>query len=313
MKLLFIRPTLLLMAHLVILACLISCTREENDKINLTSGKVMVPVSSAKGPEPLKIGMGAMITPKEGYNYYYQLKEYLAQKIGWPVELVDRDTYEQLNKLLKSGELQISFVGAGPYAEGHDKLGLDIIAAPVVKGSPTFQSYIIVPQKSMVRDFLQLRNMNFAFSDPKSITGKLYPTYLLAKINETPASFFKKTVYTYGHDKIIKAVAENFVDGAALSSLVWENMAIKHPELTAKTRIIAKSPPYGIPPLIATKRLDPHLKKLLRETLLAMHTDPAGKKILDKMNIDRFTMQPDSAYNSVREIQSWFDQQQEKK
>jgi phosphonate transport system substrate-binding protein len=298
-----------LFAFAGIFILLAGCTREEPTRVNLTNSKVMTPTSSVKGPEPIKIGMGAMITPKEGYAYYYQMKEYLAQKIGWPVELVDRDTYDQIAKALKSDELNVAFVCSGPYVEGHDSYGLKIVAVPVVNGTPTYHAYIIVHQKSQIRDFQQLRGASFAFTDPKSNTGKIVPTYMLAKMNETPESFFRKTIYTYGHDKAIKAVAEGFVEGASVDSLIWENIQRAHPELTAKTRIIAKSPPYGIPPLVATKKLDPHIFNALQNTLLSMHKDEAGKKILAGMNIDRFALQPDSAYDSVREMNRWIASQ----
>lgn len=312
LRLLMARLSKILLSALVSVAALVGlagCNREKPVEVHLDRKVNMSPMSTSKEPKPLRLGMGAMITPKEGYVYYYQLKEYLAEKIGRPIELVDRDNYTEINKMLEKRELEIGFVCSGPYVEGHARFGLEIIAVPVVNGVPTYQAYIIVPQESPAKEFQDLRGTKFAFTDPKSNTGKLVPSYMLARLHETPKSFFKKVIYTYGHDKSIKAVAEGLVDGASVDSLIWNIYLLNHPEIATKVKIIARSPAYGIPPLVATPGLDPSLKKTIREALLAMHADPAGKKILANMNIDRFVLQPDSAYDSIREMEAWIARQ----
>ena len=309
MKRSFMSISVILLSTLASVAGLAGCTREEPVEVRLDRRVALATMSSTTGPKPLRLGMGSMITPKEGYVYYYQLKEYLAQKIGRPIELVDRDSYTEIDRMLEKKELEIGFVCSGPYVEGHDRYGLEIVAVPVVNGVPTYQSYIIVPSGSSAREFQELRGATFAFTDPKSNSGKLVPTYMLSLMHETPKSFFKKVIYTYGHDKSIKAVAEGVVDGAAVDSLIWNIYLRNHPETATKVKIIARSPAYGIPPLVAVPGLDPSLKKTIREALLAMHTDPGGRKILANMNIDRFVPQPDSAYDSIREMESWIARQ----
>ncbi len=297
------------LSALALLVVLAGCKREKPAEVRLDRRIDLAAMSSAKGPKPLLLGMGAMITPKEGYVYYYQLKEYLAGKIGRPIELVDRDTYAQINAMLKQRELELAFVCSGPYVEGHDSYGLELVAVPEVSGTPTYRAYIIVPEDSQVKDFRELRGTTFAFTDPQSNTGKLVPTYMLARMGETPASFFKKVVYTYGHDKSIKAVADRFVDGASVDSLIWDFFIRSHPDMAKKIRIVAKSPPYGIPPLVAAPGMDPVLKKSVRDALLTMHTDPGGKETLKKMNIDRFVVQPDNLYDTIREMETWVARQ----
>ena len=101
-----------------------------------------------------------------------------------------------------------------------------------------------------------LRGKLFAFSDPLSNTGMLIPTYTLAKMGETPELFFRKYIFTYSHDNSIRSVAEKFVDGAAVDSLIWEYLNAKDPEWTAQTRIIYKSASCGIPPLVVSPEVD---------------------------------------------------------
>lgn len=287
----------------------VGCSRSDAPEVSLEKKVPLASLSSEKKGTPLRIGMGAMITPKEGYVYYSQLKEYLAGKLKMPVTLVDRENYDEMNKLLDSGGVDSAFVCAGPYVEGHERFGLELLVMPLVKGKPVYHSYIIVPRDSPVQRLEELRGKKFVFTDPKSNSGKLVPTYLLARMGETPEMFFGKFWYTYGHDKSITAVAEKLVDGAAVDSLIWEYMNRANPALTQKTRIVNVSEPYGIPPLVVRKGLDPGLKERLSRVFVTMDKDPEGKRILAGMMIDRFVPGDDGNYDSIRAINRWIAKQ----
>lgn len=254
---------------------------------------------------PLRIGMGAMITPHEGYVYYQHLRDYIEKKLGQPVLMVDRGSYSEMNNLLETGGVDIAFVCAGPYVEGKKKFGMELLAMPLVKGRSSYQAYIIVPRDSPARSLQDLRGKVFAFADPKSNSGKVVPTYMLSKLNETPDSFFSSYKYTYGHDVSIRAVAEKLVDGAAVDSLIWEYIARKTPAVTERTRIVAKSDFYGIPPVVVRPGLDPKLKRKIRDILVSASSDGAGKEILRGMMIDGFVPGNDANYDSIRSINAW--------
>lgn len=82
---------------------------------------------------------------------------------------------------------------------------------------------------------------------------------------EISEAFFEKTIYTYSHDNSILAVARNLVDGAAVDSLIWEYYHHKNPVFTSRTRIIKKSEPYGIPPIVASRNLSSKFKETIRK------------------------------------------------
>jgi len=286
----------------------VGCGREEPKKIVLDSAR---PAAEAPRPEekPVRFAVGGMITPKEGMGYYRDFLRYIQEKIGRKVEYVDREGYAEINDMLKKGQLEAAFVCSGPYVDGHAQFGLELLAAPQAYGAAVYYSYIIVPRESPVTSFAGLRGKRFAFSDPLSNSGKLVPTYMLARMNETPESFFKEFIFTKSHDKSIKAVAQGIVDAAAVDSLIWEYLNATSPEFTSKTRILEKSPAYAIPPIVVPRDLAPDLKEKLRQAVLNAHTDPKGQEILRQMRIDRFVVIPDSAYDSVREMQTWIARQ----
>lgn len=294
------------MSLCVLLLCLLltGCQGQEPVAQRSVVSKSLQEQRSVAAGKPLRIGMGAMITPKEGYVYYLKLKEYIEKKLGQPVQLVDRGNYDEMNLLLEEGGVDVAFVCAGPYVEGKQKFGMELLAMPLVKGKPVYYSYIIVPVDSPARRFEDLRGKVFAFTDPKSNSGKLAPTYMLSLMNETPQHFFATVEFTYGHDKSIRAVAEHLVDGAAVDSLIWEYTALKSPGVTAKTRILLRSEPYGIPPLVVRPGFDPQQKKKLQEILLHAAEDEDGREILKGMMIDRFVPGDDKNYETIRLMNS---------
>jgi phosphonate transport system substrate-binding protein len=302
----FRRTWLALCVCVVVLATILSaCKKQDPPQAFSEPVKPLQPRHSGAAVKPLRIGMGAMITPREGFVYYKQFKVYIEEKLGLPVQLVDRGSYDEINSLLETKEIDAAFVCAGPYVECKERFGLQLLAMPLVKGKPLYHAYIIVPAGSPARKLEDLRGKSFAFTDPKSNTGTLVPTYMLSKINETPQHFFGKTAFTYGHDKSIRAVAEGIVDAASVDSLIWEYMALKNPELTAKTRIMLRSEPYGIPPFVVRPGLDETVKKRLKEILLEAADDEEGRRVLKGMMIDRFVAGDDSNYDTIRGMNSW--------
>lgn len=257
--------------------------------------------------DTLKIAISAIISPKKTFIYYREILDYIAEKTGSTVELVQRETYAEVNDLVENNEITAAFVCSGAYVEGHRKFGMQLLLAPIAYGEPFYYSYIIVPTDSNSRDFEDLRGKRFAFTDPMSNSGKLAPTYTLFRMGEKPQTFFSDTIFTYSHDKSIEAVAQKLVDGAAVDSLIWDYADATNPEFTSKTRIISRSSPFGIPPVVVPKELDPAIRANIRKILLEMHLNIKGRNILRKVKIDQFIEIEDSAYDSIREMRKFVD------
>jgi phosphonate transport system substrate-binding protein len=182
---------------------------------------------------------------------------------------------------------------------------MELLCVPVCFGKTEYHSYFIVHKDSQIQSLEDLRGKSFAFTDPLSNSGMLIPAYTLARMGETPESFFRRYIFTYSHDNSIRSVAEKFVDGAAVDSLIWEYLDAKAEGPTAQTRIISRSAPCGIPPLAVSPGISDELKEELRSAFLDMHNDSRGREILERVLIDRFTVIEDSAYQSIRQMDAF--------
>lgn len=179
---------------------------------------------------------------------------------------------------------------------------MELLVVPQVKGQTTYQSAVIVRADSDTENFQRLKGKTFAFTDPQSTTGTLYPIYLAKQLGYSHDKFFSRTTFTFSHDNSIRAVADGLVDGAAVDSLVLDYARANNYEYAGKVKVIQLSPPYGIPPVVVKPDLDPTLKKQLQQTLMAMDQEPWGKRILSELSIEKFVTADDADYNGVREL-----------
>lgn len=255
----------------------------------------------------INICVGSMITPKEGHAYYKALLDYIGRGLKMKVNFIEKESYLEVNSLLEEGKIDIAFVCGGPYIDGKEKFGLQLLVAPQVDGRPVYYSYIITRKTSDIDCLEDLGGKTFVFVDPMSNTGKIYPAYLLKQISERPETFFKEYIYSYAHDTSIRAVSEGIVDGGSVDSLIWNYMDKNHSRFTKNTKIIKISPAYGIPPVVVRPGLQEDLKERIKKILLDMENNPEGNSILEKMHIDKFVEAEDSDYDSIREIKRYLE------
>lgn len=298
-------PTGLRVVFAGLLALLAACTETGDPKVVDFEKTIPVarPGERALEQPVLRVAVGAMVSPAETFGHYRQILDYLGDRLGMGVELVQRKTYSEVSELVGDGRIDVAFICSGPYATGKAKYGFELLVTPEVQGSHFYHSYLIVNQNSSMERLDDLKGKVFAFTDPDSHTGRLVPTHWLAEMNERPESFFGKLIYTYSHDNSILAVAKGLVDGAAVDGLIWEFYRHRNPPLTAATRVIKKSEPFGIPPVVASPSLSPELKESIRSVFLAMHEAPEGRRILAELMIDRFVAPREEWYDGIRQLE----------
>lgn len=272
--------------------------------INLSPAPAAVSVFAETNPEtkPIRIAAVSVLSPQETARHYGLFFAYLEKKLGRPIELVQRKTYEENYELLRYGSLDVAMICTYVYVLGSKEFGLQLLAGPQVNGKAEYQSFIITRVDSGIERFTDLAGKRFAFTDPLSTSGRVYPLGRLRSMGHEPGRFFASTTYTYSHDNSIKAVAQGVVDAAAVDSLVYDQWMVKSPDLALKLRVIERSDPLPSPPFVVSPRLDPQIRRQIQDILLEMDADHEGKEILAALNIERWVLQTDEAYGTVRKL-----------
>ena len=182
-----------------------------------------------------------------------RLRDFLGRQTGREVRLVQRRTYEEITSLLISGQLTAAWICGYPYIAYEKQLA--VVAVPLWRGRPLYQSYLIVSSDRDARGLDDLRRDLHAFSDPNSNSGYLVTLAALAQAKQRPEHFFRKTFFTYSHRNVVRAVASGLAESGSVDGYVWEVIAEIEPELARRTKVIARSEWLGFPPVACLDRL----------------------------------------------------------
>lgn len=227
-----------------------------------------------------------------------QWREYLKRHTGQPIDFIQRGSYQEIVDLLLRGDLDVAWLCGLPYVEHQNRLSL--IAVPLYQGAPLYRSYLIVPiTDNRTRSWKTLTPGVFAFSDPNSNSGYLYPRWAMQQAGIDVELYFRKTFFTRGHREVVEAVAVRLADAGAVDGYVWETLNRDHPELTGATRIVTKSETFGFPPIVSRNNLPAGQKRKLRQVLVGMAQDPLGREILKRFNLDGFVAGKPALYDSI--------------
>lgn len=223
---------------------------------------------------------------------------WLEQQLRRPVMFVQRGSYREIIDLTRSGKIDFAWLCGYPYVRFRRELRL--VAVPLWRGRPFYQSYLIVPSDDKRSQSLtDLRGKVFAYSDPDSNSGFLYPQYLLKRAGENPALYFSRTFFTWAHRKVVEAVGIGLADGGAVDGYVWETLAELHPDLTRATRIINRSDDLGYPPFVARPNIRAEELEAFRAALLGMATDPSGAELLRSLRLDGFVVGEPGLFDGI--------------
>jgi phosphonate transport system substrate-binding protein len=245
-----------------------------------------VAAGGAASADALRIGLTPVFLDEQA-AFVERWRAYLQQKLRRPVSFVQRANYREIVDLLREDKIDFAWVCGYPYVRYRPQMKL--LAVPVYRGRPLYQSYIIVPASDTHSAGLSdLRGKVFAFSDPDSNSGYLYPQFALMDAKDSPTSFFRRTFFTWAHRKVVESVAIGLAQAGAVDGYVWETLNRTHPALTQRTRIIQKSPEFGFPPFVARASIPERDFAQMQKVLLEMQREPAGTMLLSSLDLDGF-------------------------
>lgn len=237
---------------------------------------------------PLRVAIGAMVSPERTYLDYRTLFAAVARRAGARLELVQRRSYHEVNRLIVEGDVDLAWICTGAVDELAAARAATLVAIPEVAGRTTYRCNLVVPETSPVRGPADLQGAVMAFTDPLSLTGRKVIVAELARLGHAPESFFAHSFYTHAHDRSIRAVREGLATAATVDSLVWDHLARNSPNELAGLRIAWVSGDFPVPPLVAPATMDAAELRRLREILLALSDDPVDRKTLEGIGVDRF-------------------------
>jgi phosphonate transport system substrate-binding protein len=201
---------------------------------------------------------------------------------------------------LSGGQIDALWTCGYPYVRFQSQLRL--LAVPLYRGEPTYQSYLIRPkQDPSIHGWSDLRAKVFAYSDPLSNSGWLVAQGQFAEAG-IAARDLQRSFFAHGHRNVAEAVSARLAHAGSIDGYVWETMRQQGMSAAEQTQVIWKSRLHGFPPLVVASDAGPLKANDLQQTLLAMGRDDAGRTLLKALNLDGFIAGGPSLFDSIRKL-----------
>jgi phosphate/phosphite/phosphonate ABC transporter binding protein len=249
------------------------------------------------------------------------LGQLLGQVTGYEFKVSVPTSYAAVIEAMGSNNVDVAWLAPFSYALANQKYGAQVILGAVRQGQITYPSVFITadPNVKTVADF---KGKKFAFVDPASASGYLYPVAYLKNaglITGTPPNseaFFGSgnVVFAGGHDKVATAVYNGQVAGGAifggpLNKLTGQPtdarnlIAAANPDVYSKVRIIGESQQIPNDTVSVRKGLTPEMVKQIQNGLLKLTTMQQGRQLMYSLyQIDDLVPVTDSFYDPLRQV-----------
>lgn len=223
----------------------------------------------------------------------------LESKLGMPVEPFVATDYNGIIEALRSGKLDVAYLGPFSYVLATSVADVEAFAVAVTQktGQSAYRSLILARKDSGIHDLAGLKGHTFAFVDPSSASGHLFPKSGLEQAGFDPGKLFSRVIFSGSHDASILAVANKKVDAAAVADRILASAVAKGLVSQDDLQVVWTSRPIPESPMVWRKNLDPALKLKVAAALASIKDVPWG----DQGQLNGFQPTTDADYDVVRE------------
>jgi phosphonate transport system substrate-binding protein len=269
----------------------------------LRRGLIALTLSAAALPalavQPLTIGLIPAEDSQAMIESSRQVLDSLQQQLGMPVKPFVATDYNGVIEALRSRKLDVAYLGPFSYVLANQIADVEAFAVAVTKktGQSSYKSVIIARKESGLARTADLKGRTFAFVDPTSASGHLFPKAGLLQAGYDPETFFSRVIFSGSHDASILAVVNKKVDAAAVADRILASAIAKGQVKADELEIVWSSNPIPESPMVWRKDLDPALKAKIAKALANVKDLPWG----DQGVLNGFQPTNDAAYNVVRD------------
>lgn len=250
---------------------------------------------------PLRIGLIPEQNIFKQIRRYQPLADYLAAKIGRPVELRTLTRYGNIVDNFLSEDLDGAFFGSFTYTLAYAKLGVEVLARPEYPdGTSTYYGMIFVRKDSGITTAADMKDHRFALVDKATTAGYLLPlAYFKQNGIADYRTYLKENYFTGTHEDAIYDVLNRKADIGAAKNTVFYRLAKTDPRLLNELVILEKSREVPANGLAVRKDFDPALKTRLRAALISMDVEEEGQEVLKQFGATRFLVTSLADYQPV--------------
>jgi phosphonate transport system substrate-binding protein len=274
--------------------------------VALAGGSKMVAAGDCPNGGTVRFGVEPYDTAARLVPIYQKVGELIGDKLGCKVEVFVATSYNAEIEAMRNGKLEIGEFGPLGYVLAHQVAKAEAVAAfGTADGKPdTYWASLVTYPASGITTVAEIKGHSFAFSDPASTSGHLFPAYGLRKAGIDPDKDIR-AIFAGSHTSSFEALYNHKVDAGELNSEQLESAKQRGHYKDGDLVFLWKSDPIPTDPFAVRGDLPAAFKTKVIEVLQNLDLsalDPADRKIMVGAGITRLVPQTDGAYDGIRDL-----------
>lgn len=227
------------------------------------------------------------------------MMDMLSKSLGMPVKPFVAADYNGVIEALRSKRLDVAYLGPFSYVLGTTVADIEAFAVAETKkaGRTYYHSQVITHKDSGIKTVADLKGKTFAFVDPSSTSGHLFPKAGLMKAGLDTDKDFGRVIFSGSHDSSAIAVQNRKVDAAAIADRILDAAIAKGLAKREDLVTVWRSDPIPESPTVWRKDLPADLKKRVQAAFMDVKDIPWS----DQGMLNGFQPTNDAAYNVIRD------------
>jgi len=236
---------------------------------------------------------------------YEHIGKLIGEKLGCEVKVYVATSYNAEIEAMRNGKLEAGEFGPLGYVLAHQVAKAEAVAtfANAENKPDTYWASLVTWPGSGIKTVADIRGHSFAFSDPASTSGHLFPAYGLSKAGVDPDKDIR-AIYAGSHTSSFEALYNHKVDAGELNSEQLESAKQRGHYKDGDLVFLWKSNPIPIDPITVRGDLPPAFKKRLIAVLqnLDLSALPASDRKIMGVHGMRTVPQTDASFNGIRDL-----------
>lgn len=206
---------------------------------------------------------------------------------GYRVRAEVPTSYAATIEAMCAGRVDVGFLATFAYVLGHQRCGIDARLVSVRQNRPFYVSQILYRADLNVKSLADLRGKRFAFVDPGSASGYLFPAALLKTNGIDPDRFFSQVVFAGGHDKVVLAIYTGSVDAGATfgdpDNPVFEareRVVRQYPDVRDKVKVLMYTNPIPNDTVSFRRDLPDEVKEKVTKAMFRIAATAPGRETI---------------------------------
>ena len=212
-----------------------------------------------------------------------RISHLLEMATGYQFQTFVATSYAGVIEAMGAGRADIGWLNTFSYVISHQKYGVEVRLVTVRFGLPYYRAEIITQTSSGINTLADLRGKRFAFVDPASTSGYLFPVAGLKKAGYDPQKFFGQSIFAGSHNNVVLAVYQGRVDAGAVFEDARATVQKSVPDVMQKVKVVWKSDPIPNDTVSFRKGLPEDVKVKVTNALLRFSQTPAGLDALKSL------------------------------